>query len=62
MENLEGFPSLLIPSLRGQVDSDWGNGESRRSNSGNLMLYNKTPIMWRSKTQETTALSPAKAE
>jgi hypothetical protein len=72
MEYLEGFSSLqLIYRLRkgasrdlltGYADSDWGNSSSRRSTSGNLMLYNKSPIMWRSKMQKTTALSTAEAE
>jgi hypothetical protein len=35
---------------------------SRRSTSGNLMLYNQAPNMWRSKMQKTTALSTAGAE
>ncbi len=30
--------------------------------SGTLMLYNKAPIMWKSKMQKTTALSTAEAE
>jgi hypothetical protein len=48
--------------LSGFTDSDWGNSSSRRSTSGNLMLYNKAPIMWKSKMQKTTALSTAEAE
>ncbi len=30
--------------------------------SGTLMLYNKAPIMWKSKMQKTTAPSTAEAE
>ena len=35
---------------------------SRRSTSGQVMLYNKLQIMWKSKMQKTTALSTAEAE
>jgi hypothetical protein len=72
MEYLEGFSSLKLTYRRrkgvihdllsGYADSDWGNSSSRRSTSGNLMLYNNSPIMWRSKMQKTTALSTAEAE
>jgi hypothetical protein len=72
MEYLEWFPSLKFTNQRrvgairdllsGFADSNWGNSSSRRSTSGNLMLYNKAPIMWKSKMQKTTALSTAEAE
>ncbi len=68
MEYIEGLPSFKITYcqrikhnqdlLSGYADSDWGNSLSRRSTSGNLMLYNQAPIMWRSKMQKTTALCP----
>jgi hypothetical protein len=32
--------------LSGFADSDWGNSDSRRSTSCNLILYNKALIMW----------------
>ncbi len=61
MEYIEGLPSFKITYRRrikhnqdllsGYADSDWGNSSSRRSTSGNLMLYNQAPIMWRSKMQ-----------
>ncbi len=35
---------------------------SSPSTFGNLMLYNKAPIMWKYKMQKTTALSTAEAE
>ncbi len=64
MEYVEGLPSFKITYrcrikhnqylLSGYADSDWGN-ISRRSTSGNLMLSNQAPIMWRSKMQKTTA-------
>ncbi len=72
MEYVEGLPSFNITYhcrikhlqdlLSGHADSDWGNSSSRQSTSGNLMLYNQAPIMWRSKMQKTTALSTAEAE
>ena len=71
MEYLAGFPSFKLTyrkrsgeddGLSGFADSDWGNSSSRRSTSGNLCLYNRCPILWRSKMQKTTALSTAEAE
>ena len=71
MEYLEGFPSFKLTyrrrtriddGLSGFADSDWGNSSSRRSTSGNLCLYNRSSILWRSKLQKTTALSTAEAE
>jgi hypothetical protein len=71
MEYLEGFPSFKLTyrwrteidgGLSGFADSDWGSSSSRRSTSGNLCLYNRAPILWRSKSQRTTALSAAEAE
>ena len=71
MEYLKGFPSFKLTYRRGTeidgglsgfADSDWGNSSSRRSTSGNLCLYNRSPIPWRSKLQKTTALSTAEAE
>ena len=52
----------LVDLLSGYADADWGNSSSRRSTSGMVMLYNKSPIMWKSKMQKTTALSTAEAE
>ena len=52
----------LVDLLSGFADADWGNSSSRRSTSGMVMLYNKSPIMWKSKMQKTTALSTAEAE
>ena len=73
MEYLAAHPSFkiryrsdmkLVDLLSGIADADWGNSSSRRSTSGMpvVMLYNKLPIMWKSKTQKTTALSTAEAE
>ncbi len=52
----------LIDLLSGYADADWGNSSSRRSTSSMVMLYNKSPIMWKAKMQKTTALSTAEAE
>jgi hypothetical protein len=71
MEYLEGFPSLKLTyrrrsgvddGLSGFADSDWGNSSFRRSTSGNLCLYNRSPILWHSKMQKTTALSTAEEQ
>jgi hypothetical protein len=71
LEYLQGFPSLKLnyrrgtrvdDGLSGFADVDWGDSSSRRSTSGNLCLYNRSPILWRSKQQKTAALSTAEAE
>ncbi len=70
MEYLAAHPSFkikyrrgtkLIDLLSGYADADWGNSPSRRLTSGIVMLYNKSPIMWKSKMQKTAALSTAEA-
>jgi hypothetical protein len=47
----------LVDLLSGFADADWGNSSSRRSTSGMVMLYTKSPMimMWKSKKQKTTA-------
>jgi hypothetical protein len=75
MEYLAGFPSFkltyrrwsaLSNGLSGYCDSDWANSLSLRSTTvtraGNLFLYIRAPISWRSKLQKTVALSTAEAE
>ena len=68
MEYLEAVPSFKLTDCRrselsnglsGCCDSDWANSSSRRSTTGNLFLYNRAPISWRSKLQKTIALSTA---
>ena len=54
--------SALSNGLTGFADSDWAMSLSRRSTTGNLFLYNRSPISWRSKLQKTIALSTAEAE
>ncbi len=58
MEYLAAHPSVkikyrrgmkLIDPLSGYADTDWSNSLSRRLTSGMVMLYNKSPIMWKSK-------------
>jgi hypothetical protein len=62
MEYLTAHPSskinyrrgtILIDLLSGYADADWGNTSSSRSTSGMVMLYNKSPMMWKSKMQKT---------
>ena len=71
MEYLAAHPSFkikyrssmkLVDLLSRYADADWGNRSSSRSTSGIIMLYIKSPIMWKSKMQKTTALSTAEAE
>jgi hypothetical protein len=71
MEYLAAIPSFkltyhrrsdLSNGLSGYCDSDWANSLSRRSTTGNLFLYSRAPISWRSKLQKTVALSTAEAE
>ena len=52
----------LVDLLSGYADADWGNSSSRRSTSGIIMVYNKSPIVWKSKMQKTTAISTAEVE
>ena len=70
MEYLAAHPSFkirysrgmkLVDLLSGYADAGWDNSSSRRSTSGMVMLYNKSPIMWKSKIQKTTALSTARS-
>ncbi len=45
------------------ADSDWGTEvETRKSISGQVTLFNSTPISWRSKNQQSIALFSADAE
>ena len=72
MEYLEQYPSLRLEYRRGArtgrelsayVDSDWGTEiETRKSISGQVALFGMTPISWKSKKQQTIALSSAEAE
>jgi hypothetical protein len=52
----------LVGLLTGYADADWSNSSSHRSTSSMVMLYNTSPIMWKSKMQKTTALSTVEAE
>ena len=45
------------------ADADWGTDtETRKSVSGQVTLFNHTPIAWRSKKQQSGVLSSAEAE
>jgi hypothetical protein len=48
--------SALSNGLTGFADSDWAMSLSRRSTTGDLFLYNRSQIAWRSKMQKTIAL------
>ena len=52
--------SLMI--LDGYCDADWGTSDNRRSMTGNIFRYNGAPIAWKSKLQNSVALSTAEAE
>jgi hypothetical protein len=72
MEYLDHYPSFKLVYRRGLrtgkeldafADSDWGTDvETRKSISGQITRFNKTPISWRSKKQQSVALSSAEAE
>jgi hypothetical protein len=71
MEYLKAFPSFKLTyrrctgvdnGLSAVAYADWGNSYSRHSTSGNLCFYSRSPILWRTKMQKTTALSTAEAE
>jgi len=52
-----------LTSLKGFVDSDWGNNEvDRRSQSGFVFLLGGGPITWDSRKQRTVTLSSTEAE
>ena len=56
-------PSKIDWTLKLFSDSDWGADiKTRRSVTGFVILLNNTPIMWRSQTQRTVALSSTEAE
>ncbi len=49
--------------LRGYTDSDWGGDQdSRRSTSGYVFLRAGGAVSWKSRKQQTVALSTAEAE
>ena len=70
MEYLPAHPSFkieyrsgmkLVDLLSGYADADWGNSSSGRPTSSMVMLYTKSPILWKSKMQKTSALTIAEA-
>ena len=72
MEYLDNYPSFKLVYRQGSTtgkeldafaDSDWGtDAETRKSISGQITRFNGTPISWRSKKQQSVALSSAEAE
>ena len=72
MEYLDNYPSFKLVYRQGPptgheldafADSDWGTDvETRKSISGQITRFNGTPISWRSKKQQSVALSSAEAE
>ncbi|CAM9867984.1 unnamed protein product, partial [Choristocarpus tenellus] len=49
--------------LVGYGDSDWGTDQqTRRSVTGYIILFNRSPIAWRSKLQGAVTLSSLEAE
>ena len=49
--------------LHGYSDADWGGDHAdRRSTTGYIFMYGKTPISWNSRKQPTVALSSTEAE
>jgi hypothetical protein len=69
MGYLNNSPSFKLVYRRGNyngldgfADSNWGNSESRRSTTGLLARYNKSIVLWRSRMQNSIALSTAEAE
>ena len=52
----------LVDLHSGHADADWGNSSSCRLTAGMIMLYTKSPIMWKLKMQKTTARSTAWVE
>ena len=56
-------PTTSPPTLRGYVDASWGEDPStRRSQTGYVFTLGVAAIAWKSKLQETVALSSTEAE
>lgn len=55
--------NLKIKNLYGYADADWAQEKSdRKSNSGNIFMFNGSPISWSCKKQVSVALSSTEAE
>jgi hypothetical protein len=49
--------------LWGWVDADWaGDTDTRRSHTGFVLMFNDGPISWKSRRQDSVALSTSEAE
>ncbi|KAE9076669.1 hypothetical protein PF010_g23812 [Phytophthora fragariae] len=57
------YDGLLGTQLEAYPDADWaGNRDDRRSVSGMLLMLCGAPVVWRSTSQKTVALSSTEAE
>jgi hypothetical protein len=50
------------PKLTAYSDSGWASAHDRRSITGYLILFNETPIIWKSQRQPCIAMSSTEAE
>lgn len=50
------------PLFKGLSDSDWAQGEERKSITGYVIMLGESPISWSSKQQTVVALSSCEAE
>ena len=49
--------------LWGWVDADWaGDTDTRRSHTGFVLMFNDGPISWKSRRQDSVALSTSEVE
>ena len=54
---------LKLKNLYGYADADWAQSKlDRKSNSGNIFMFNGSPISWSCKKQIRTALSSTEAK
>ena len=60
--NLRKTPHEVLV-IKGFCDSDLGGDKTTgRSTSGNVLLVNNNPVLWKSKLQKATAISTMEAE
>jgi hypothetical protein len=53
----------LVDTVWGWVDSDWaGDTDTRRSHAAYILMLNGGPISWKSRRQDSVALSTSEAE
>jgi hypothetical protein len=57
------FPGKLHMGAAGGLDADWaGDTDTRRSHTGFVLMFNGGPISWKSRRQDSVALSTSEAE